>query len=98
MNWRKLAPIAGGMLLPLPLLLIAKLFFDPSAPLVINGRVVSPMLSRSEKRKLLTFERPCSRPDDCEPPLACLDLGGTRSSLCVASECQTDLQCQENFT
>jgi hypothetical protein len=98
MNWRKLAPVAGGLLLPLPLLFIAKLFLGPSAPLVINGRVVSPMLSRGETKKLLTFERPCRRPDDCEPPLACLNLGGPKSSLCVASECQTDLQCREGFT
>jgi hypothetical protein len=98
MNWRKLALLAAGLLLPLPLLMIGKMFFGPSAPLLINGRAVSPLLSQSKKLKLSTFERPCRNAEDCEPPLACLDLGGPRSSLCVASECQTDLQCKEGFS
>ena len=98
MNWRKLAPITLGLLLPLPLLLIGRMFFGPASNLIINGRTVSPVLTRSEKLRLSTFERPCRRAEDCEPPLACLDLGGPGRSLCVASECQTDQQCKEGFT
>lgn len=99
MNWRRLVPIAAGLLLPLPLIIIGSaLVGRPEFVSTIHGRDVSPMIPKDEKRRLPTFERSCRRHEDCDPPLVCLDLGGPKSALCVASECQTDLQCQEGFT
>lgn len=60
-------------------------------------RAVSPILTLDERRELMTHERSCKKAEDCEPPLGCLNLGSGHS-ICMASECQTDLQCAEEFT
>ncbi len=49
-------------------------------------------------QKLLTFGRPCRDSRECESPLACLqDSRRIVEPRCVASECVTDLQCEEGF-
>jgi hypothetical protein len=63
-----------------------------------QGKPISPFLSWNERHKLLSFERPCQKSTDCDPPLGCLNIDGGGQSFCVASECLTDLQCQDGFT
>lgn len=92
-----------GLLLPLPLILLLKSLWNAPLPsrevvLTATGPVeLSPVLSEEERRRLLTFERPCSRQEDCEPPLGCLSPDGRRG-FCAASQCMTDLQCNGNRT
>lgn len=98
MNWRRLAMICVGVLLPLPLVLVMSgVLFEQHDPATLDGRKISPMLSVEERQKLLTFERPCHKSEECDPPLSCLDLSGGNQPFCVASECLTDLQCPEGF-
>lgn len=56
------------------------------------------MLSDPERRQLLTYGRRCQEPGDCAPPLGCLSPISGGESLCLASNCMTDLQCPEGFT
>lgn len=60
-------------------------------------RDMVPVLSLTERRKLLTFEQPCAKPEDCEPPLGCLGGFPEEKAFCMDSECTTDLQCEESF-
>lgn len=95
MNRRVLAAIALGLLLPVPLVLVLSGSWGTTYPAGgPQGTALSPMLSVEERRQLLTFERACQRREDCEPPLGCL-RGPNGRALCVASECQTDLQCEQ---
>lgn len=62
-----------------------------------EGVAVSPVLTREERRELLTFERPCWKREDCEAPLGCLSFNGEKG-YCLASTCLTDLQCEDGRT
>jgi hypothetical protein len=92
-----------GLLLPLPLAFLLQPLWTPSlfpqdVILTAAGPVkISPVLSEEEHRRLPTFERLCSRQEDCEPPLGCLSPDGKRG-FCVASQCMTDLQCSGERT
>lgn len=98
MTWRRLGAIAIAILLPLPLVIAGSFTrrweHHASAP---SGEAVSPVLSRGERRKLLSFQRLCKSSEECDPPLACLNVDGGGYSLCVDSECMTDQQCKEGF-
>ncbi len=98
-SWKRAAGIIAGLLLPLPLVLT--LYAATSWthwPAFSPGTDVSPILPPDERRQLQTFEKHCTQREDCEPPLGCLEIytGGPR--FCVASECQSDSQCEEGFT
>lgn len=97
MRWRPAAAAFAMLLLPLPLILAVGVGRFRSQEQVWQTEAAVPMLSLEERRALITHERPCQRTADCEPPLACLDLD-VGYSACMASECQTDLQCAEGFT
>jgi hypothetical protein len=98
MSWRPAVATFAILLLPLPLVLAVEAGrFQPRRAEAHETRPVSPILSLEERRELMTHERHCQTAEDCEPPLACLDLDWGRA-LCMASECQTDLQCAEGFT
>jgi hypothetical protein len=100
---RTLVLVSLGLLLPLPLVLLLRSLWAPPLPareviLTASGALeISPVLSVEERRGVLTFERPCSRQEDCEPPLGCLSFNG-KEGFCAASRCLTDLQCSGGQT
>lgn len=102
-KWRTPLLVLLGLLLPLPLILILTTLWPSSRTpgeriLTASGALeISPVLTVEERRALLTFERPCSRREDCEPPLGCLSRNG-KKGFCVASKCLTDLQCSDGMT
>jgi len=56
-----------------------------------------PALDTGQLRTLVTYKHRCRKQADCEAPLLCMDdarLGGWR---CLASECESDLQCEPGF-
>jgi hypothetical protein len=96
-RWRKALAVLLGLCLPLPLVLV----------LVTLGRGgrqgdgtanVSPRLSREERLRRVTYQRPCQTSADCEAPLGCLNHWRLRSPRCTDSECVTDAQCREDHT
>lgn len=97
MKWRLPMAVALGLLLPVPLLLLVggALGWGGQGP---RDDALSPMLSWEQRQRLLTFGRPCRDSNECEAPLACLqDSRRIAEPRCVASECVTDLQCEEGF-
>lgn len=99
MRWRPLLATLAGLLLPIPLILAvgAGRIGPWESAVARDAQAVSPVLTIDERRALLTFERPCQGAADCEPPLGCVTFSRGQA-LCMASECQTDLQCSEGFT
>lgn len=99
LTWRPLLAVLGGLLLPLPLVLILAggLFPRPSSP-TVGGRPVSPVLSYEERLRLQTYHRECLYQADCEPPLGCLLDHRHGWFYCADSQCETDGQCPEGFT
>lgn len=102
-SWRMLLRVLLGLLVPLPLAWVLVAVWSASHTpreqvLTSSGPLeVSPVLSVEARRALLTFERPCARRGECEPPLGCLSFTGQKG-FCVASECTTDLQCSDGLT
>jgi hypothetical protein len=96
-KWRILAAIAASLVLTLPLLLSVGAWKYLPSPGTWKSRALSPVLSKEELRTLLTFQRECQGQADCEAPLGCMDVYGTKG-LCLSSECHTDLQCAEGYT
>jgi hypothetical protein len=98
-KWRAPLVAAAGLLLTMPFMLALGLALYPGRVDGPKATVeVLPVLSALERRELLTLERPCQRREDCEPGLGCLKINPGGPSVCVASECMTDLQCEEGFT
>lgn len=93
----QLAVIAACLLLPLPIVFSLWGMKGSGTPIQQGERPVSPVLPLETRRALLTFERLCQRAADCESPLGCLQFPSGKS-LCVASECETDLQCPPGLT
>jgi hypothetical protein len=89
----------AGLLLPLPLILALGAGRGlPGAQDTAQETVsVSPVLTADERRAFLTHERLCRTARDCDAPLGCVPLPDGQS-LCMASDCQTDVQCAEGFT
>lgn len=59
---------------------------------------VNPVLSEGELMRLTTYKRVCRSSVECEWPLSCALDVKVDKLRCVASECETDLQCEEGFT
>jgi hypothetical protein len=97
MSWRTPLAVILSLVFALPLILLVSgvvgRWRGPGDP----GVNLSPMLSLEERRQLLTFERRCEKGEDCETPLGCLPLSSQGPSFCVASECETDLQCEQGM-
>jgi len=89
-----------GLLLPVPLLLIVgTAFWNPWSEEGLRAAAATPILELEETWKLQTYSQACWRGQDCEPPLGCLGVSGTRrEGLCSDSWCTTDLQCGEGET
>lgn len=99
MKWRVLMAMAAGLLLTIPLVLaLGTALYPVSESVARSGSQVAPVLSYGEYRELLTFDRPCRTQADCEAPLGCVEVSPGGSTICAASECMTDLQCEEGFT
>ena len=102
-KWRPLLAALAGLLLPLPIVFVVAAGRDwpasrpPAQEPQRNMETASPVLTLDERRALLTHERPCEKAEDCEPPLGCLSFSSGKA-LCMSSECQTGLQCDEGFT
>lgn len=97
-NWKPLLAILGGLLLPVPLvLLLASYLFPRPQVQAVGGRSVSPMLTAEERLRLQTYHRECLHKEDCEPPLGCLNDTRAERFYCADSECVTDAQCPERF-
>jgi hypothetical protein len=97
-NWRLLVAVLGGLLLPVPLVLVlASGFFPGPSDETSGGKHMSPMLSAEERLRLQTYHRECLRQEDCEPPLGCLLDTRYGWFYCADSECVTDAQCPEGF-
>jgi hypothetical protein len=98
LNWRTRLAILGGLLLPVPLVLVLSsgLFHRPPVQ-ATGGKPVSPVLSFEERQRLQTYHRTCLHGGDCEPPLGCLLDPRAGWFYCADSECVTDAQCPEGF-
>lgn len=101
LRWRKVLGAVLVVLLPLPLVLVmggAWLRAHQHRTIIPPDARIVPILSPDEARGLLTYRRSCAVDEDCEFPLACLDvlMGGER--VCIDSACTTDSQCKEGFT
>lgn len=57
----------------------------------------TPMLDEGQLRALVSYKRKCRGDSDCEQPLSCIRDNRVDFWRCLASECQTDLQCQPGY-
>ena len=57
----------------------------------------APVLTRAELQKMTSFERRCALAEDCEPSLGCAKDDRIRAHHCLASECDSDSQCEYGF-
>src|SRR5689334_15489200 len=58
---------------------------------------VVPVLSDGELLRYVTYRRLCRTSQECERPLVCTPDEREQNRLCLASECETDLQCPTGF-
>jgi hypothetical protein len=97
MSWRTPLVALLGVVVALPLVLLARGALVRWQGPDESGADVSPILSVEERRRLQTFERSCEKREDCESLLGCLPLSSQGPNFCVASECRTDLDCAEGL-
>lgn len=64
----------------------------------VHHRSEPPLLSAHDLDSLATYKRRCLSSNDCEWPLSCIFDDRVIGRRCLASECQTDLQCQPGHT
>ena len=102
MKWRAWLAVVLGLLLLVPLMWVSSRLLlgglDGSAVAHKEGRRLVPMLPPDETRRLLTFERPCEKNEDCDAPLACLRGQLMLKSACMASTCATDADCSQGLS
>lgn len=55
---------------------------------------VQPPLDRAQLQALPTYKRRCRKQSDCDGPLLCMQDPRRAGWRCLASECETDFQCQ----
>src|SRR5690349_11208352 len=58
---------------------------------------ISPLLPERQRLRGDTARRPCLEAADCKWPFLCIQDERVHGSRCLASECQTDLQCDPGF-
>jgi hypothetical protein len=78
-------------LLPLPLGLVISGVLRPSPP---PQRPARPLFPADQARGLSTYGSSCLRPEDCEPPLGCLEARALGRGVCLNTQCETDSQCE----
>jgi len=61
------------------------------------ARNMVPVLDKGQLQKLLTYKRRCRKQSDCEAPLLCVGDNRWGGFRCLASECETDNQCEPGF-
>jgi hypothetical protein len=101
MKWRARLAILLMFLLPVPLIWTMSSLLLPgmgTSKTREEGRRLVPMLPPDETRRLLTFERDCQRDEDCEAPLACMSGQFMWKSICVASTCAMDADCDQGLS
>lgn len=102
MKWRAWLAVVGGLLLLIPLMWVSNKMLlggvDVSAAAHKQESRLVPMLPPDETRRLLTFERPCEKNEDCDAPLACLRGQLMLKSACMASTCATDADCSQGLS
>ncbi len=86
-----------GLLLSAPLAWLLHGAVSGTRPGAPAPRTI-PMLALEERRSLLTYERACQKPEDCEPPLACFFNPRSGQRYCTDSTCMADSRCPEGFT
>lgn len=96
MRWRTPLIVILGLLLPVPLVWLLHTAVAGESPSAPAPRTI-PMLSLEERRSLLTYERACQEPGDCESPLTCFFNPRRGERYCTDSTCMTDAQCPEGF-
>jgi hypothetical protein len=79
-------------LLALPLALIVGLALRPSLP---DAQKALPLVPATQARTMMSYRSPCLRPEECEPPLGCFEVGDTGRGYCVNTECEADSHCEE---
>ncbi len=78
-------------LVPLPLVLIIGGALYSNSP---HSQQSLPLLPANQARALASYGLPCLRPEECEPPLGCFEIGDTGRGICLNTECETDAQCE----
>ncbi|XXF78190.1 hypothetical protein P2318_00090 [Myxococcaceae bacterium GXIMD 01537] len=98
MKWRALLAMAAGLLLTVPLAFaVGTSVYPPDELTRLRNARVRPMLTWAEASQRVTFLKACHVPADCEEPLGCMRVNPGDPSYCFATECMTDLQCDEGF-
>jgi hypothetical protein len=89
---RAIAPVVAILIgiLSLPLMFVIGSAIRPSLP---RGKNALPLLPANQARALASYGSPCLRPEDCEHPLGCLEIGGTGRGICLNTECATTSDC-----
>lgn len=64
----------------------------------VSTLAVRPMLKERQLLTMLTHKRKCRKQGDCEEPFSCVWDARVGTSRCLASECETDLQCEPGYT
>ncbi len=57
----------------------------------------APVLTQAALREHPTFDRRCHNQKDCEPSLGCAWKTRAHGPRCLASECESDIQCEPGF-
>ena len=78
-------------LVSLPLILVIGSTLWPSLP---DRQKTLPLLPVDQARALPSYGNACLRPEECEPPLGCLEAGAFGRGECLNTECATDSQCE----
>ena len=97
MRWRSLLAVLLGLLLLSSWVWLLYSMKIGERSSLHEPRMI-PMLPLEERRDLLTYERACQKPEDCELPLACFFNSRHRQHYCTDSTCLTDSQCPNGFT
>jgi hypothetical protein len=96
MKWRTVLAVLVGVMLPLPLVLLAGLVERPVPPPPSpSGRKISPVLTAEQRLRLATYRADCGSGERCEPPLGCLTELRTFRQYCTDSQCSLDAECPE---
>jgi hypothetical protein len=90
--------LVGALLVGLLALPLALIIGSTLRPTVSEGQKALPYLPTSEARALSSFGSPCLRPEECEPPLGCIEVGAVGRGTCLNSQCESDSQCEPGRT
>lgn len=96
MRWRTALLVVLGGLLPVPLVWMSSVMLRGPRPIAASIKTI-PMLSREQRRTLLTYERSCEKPGDCQSPLTCFMETRSGDYFCADSRCMQDKDCSTGF-